>query len=133
MLFVGLDIHQTRSSIRILDDRGQRVRQETVIGPWSRLIDKLRALEEPFVACVEASLGYGHLYEHLSAIARRVAVAHPGQLRLIFRSKKKNRPRRRREARQAAVSGRGAGGARPVAGGALVALPGRTPAASKCA
>jgi transposase len=30
------------------------------------------------------------LFERLTAIARRVVVAHPGQLRLIFRSKRKN-------------------------------------------
>jgi transposase len=44
----------------------------------------------PFSVCFEASCGYGYLHERLSALARRVAVAHPGKLRLIFRSKRKN-------------------------------------------
>jgi transposase len=35
-------------------------------------------------------LGYGFLFEQLRTVARRVVVAHPGQLRLIFRSKRKN-------------------------------------------
>ncbi|HTC23603.1 MAG TPA: IS110 family transposase [Gemmatimonadales bacterium] len=90
MWYVGLDIHQRRSSICILSERGERLRTETVVGPWSKLLGRLRAFEEPFAVCFEASLGYGHLYEQLSAIARRVAVAHPGHLRLIFRSKRKN-------------------------------------------
>ena len=38
----------------------------------------------------EASCNYGYLYDELSKIARRVVVAHPAQLRLIFRAKRKN-------------------------------------------
>jgi len=40
--------------------------------------------------CFEASCGYGYLHEKLSALSEHVAVAHPGKLRLIFRSKRKN-------------------------------------------
>ena len=40
--------------------------------------------------CFEASCGYGWLYERLKKMAQKVVVAHPGQLRLIFRSKRKN-------------------------------------------
>jgi len=40
--------------------------------------------------CFEASLGYGFLFERLATVARHVVVAHPGQLRLIFRSTRKN-------------------------------------------
>jgi len=47
-------------------------------------------IRKPFAVCFEASTGYGYLFEHLQTIARRVVVAHPGQLRLIFRSKRKN-------------------------------------------
>jgi transposase len=38
----------------------------------------------------EASCGYGHYHDLLRPLAHRVLVAHPGQLRLIFRSKNKN-------------------------------------------
>src|SRR5262249_23256969 len=38
----------------------------------------------------EASCGYGHYHDTLSPIAARVTVAHPGRLRLIFRSRDKN-------------------------------------------
>ena len=44
----------------------------------------------PFEVCYEASTGFGRFYELLTAVAVRVAVAHPGLLRLIYRSKKKN-------------------------------------------
>jgi transposase len=45
---------------------------------------------KPFAICYEASCGYGYLHDQLAKRAERVTVAHPGQLRLIFRAKKKN-------------------------------------------
>lgn len=88
--FVGLDIHWTRTNICILDARGNQVKRLTLRGPWSRLIDELDKLQGKLFVCYEASCGYGHLYDLLVKVARRVVVAHPGQLRLIFRSKRKN-------------------------------------------
>ncbi|NIP73057.1 MAG: IS110 family transposase, partial [Gammaproteobacteria bacterium] len=74
-----------------LDENGKRYKAFTVMGPWPKLIQALEAeVPRPFAVCFEASSGYGFLYEALSRIARRVVVAHPGQLRLIFRSKRKN-------------------------------------------
>ena len=55
-------------------------------GHVSEAIAVLRRLKSPFAVCYEASCGYGHLHDRLRKIARRVVVAHPGQLRLIFRS-----------------------------------------------
>jgi transposase len=46
----------------------------------------LEALPDRFEVCYEASCGYGHYHDTLSPIAARVTVAHPGRLRLIFRS-----------------------------------------------
>jgi len=40
--------------------------------------------------CFEASCGYGYLHDLFGELAARVAVAHPGHLRLIFRTQKKN-------------------------------------------
>jgi len=40
--------------------------------------------------CYEASCGYGPLHDALQRFCQRVVVAHPGRLRLIFRSKRKN-------------------------------------------
>src|SRR5438093_2000820 len=92
MLYVGLDVHQKRSSICILDDNGKTVKQDLVKGPWPTVIDRLRKIDQPFSLCYEASCGYGYLYDRISALpmASHVAVAHPGQLRLIFKSKKKH-------------------------------------------
>ena len=62
----------------------------TVQGPWAAVVTELGRIEPPFAVCFEASAGYGCLFERLRRIARRVVVAHPGHLRLIFRSKRKN-------------------------------------------
>ena len=50
----------------------------------------LEGLPDRFEVCYEASCGYGHYHDLLRPLAARVLVAHPGQLRLIFRSKNKN-------------------------------------------
>jgi transposase len=50
----------------------------------------LERLPDRFEVCYEASCGYGHYHDPLRPLAARVLVAHPGQLRLIYRSKNKN-------------------------------------------
>lgn len=50
----------------------------------------LERLSAPLEVCFEAGGSYGCYYELLAPIAARVVVAHPGLLRLIFRSKQKN-------------------------------------------
>src|SRR5215469_13456951 len=85
MFYVGLDIHDKRIAICVLGETGQVVRRAQV-----RSIDEmmriLEALPDRFEICYEASCGYGHYHDLLSPIAARVTVAHPGRLRLIFRS-----------------------------------------------
>jgi len=90
MLYVGLDVHSRQSSLCILNSGGGTVNQIQLNGPRSMVVDHLRQLKEPFAICYEASCGYGQLYERLMPIAHHVAVAHPGKLRLIYGSKRKN-------------------------------------------
>ena len=90
--FIGLDVHASTSTICILDARGNRVKTQTIRGPIDRTIDVLRqrARTKALVVCFEASLTYGTVHDRLSQFCRRVEVAHPGRLRLIFKSKRKN-------------------------------------------
>jgi transposase len=74
----------------ILDRYGKCVKRRTIRGPWSQIVEELRRLPRPAAVCFEASTAYGHLYELLAPAAERVVVAHPGHLRLIFRSKQKH-------------------------------------------
>lgn len=88
MFYVGLDVHRKSISICVLNEDGKVIRQERV-----REVDellKLLAQLPQFSVCFEASCGYGPLYEELTRFSDHVVVAHPGQLRLIFRSKRKN-------------------------------------------
>lgn len=90
MFCVGLDVHQKRSSVCILDDHGKKVKEFEVVGTWDRLIEELAKLPRPMAVCLEASTGCGWLFDRIAPLAARVEVAHPGRLRLIFQSKKKN-------------------------------------------
>lgn len=89
MFYVGLDVHTTQITVCVLNEYG-KVRQRCTVRQLSQLIEMLSRLPEPFQVCFEASCNYGSLSEALKQIAERVVVAHPGQLKLIFKSKKKN-------------------------------------------
>ena len=91
MYYVGLDIHQRSTSVEILDPNGKFFKRFEIKAPWPMLAPRLAAeTPKPFAICYEASCGYGYLYEQFSAVAQEVNAAHPGQLRLIFRSKRKH-------------------------------------------
>lgn len=87
MLYVGLDVHLRHVTLCVLSEVVER---RTVRGYYTGVVEALRQLPQPLAVCYEASCGYGALYDRLAPLARRVVVAHPGQLRLIFRSKRKN-------------------------------------------
>src|SRR5215469_15224831 len=89
MFYVGLDIHSKRISICVLSEKGQCVHRSQ-IRSIEEMMQVLRGLPDRFEVCYEASCGYGHYHDLLCPLAARVLVAHPGQLRLIFRSKNKN-------------------------------------------
>jgi transposase len=90
MFFVGLDVHQKRSSFCILDQNGKKVKEFDVLGGWDILIEEIARVPRPFAICFEASTGCGWLFDRIAPLAGRIEVAHPGQVRLIFRAKKKN-------------------------------------------
>jgi len=73
----------------VLSDQGQLVQRGQVRG-LDEVLRILKGLPDRFEVCYEASCGYGHYHDLLQPLAARVLVAHPGQLRLIFRAKNKN-------------------------------------------
>jgi len=89
MFYVGLDIHTKHISICALSETGQVAHRSRVRG-IEEMLQTLKGLPDRFEVCYEASCGYGHFHDLLQPLAERVLVAHPGQLRLIFRSKNKN-------------------------------------------
>lgn len=90
MYCVGLDVHQNSSSLEVLDANGKLFKRLEVKGPWPQVMEALAQLPQPMALCYEASCGYGHLYEKFSTLCQKVRVAHPGKLRLIYASKRKN-------------------------------------------
>jgi transposase len=91
MLSIGLDYHTKLSVIWVLDENGKTILTKTIHGRMEIVIEELRKIKHRFRICFEASTGYGVLYEALSGLprARRVIVADPGKIRLIFQSKRK--------------------------------------------
>jgi len=89
MFYVGLDIHAKQITVCVLDGSG-RVWQRCQVRRVDQLMQVLEGLPDRCEVCYEASTGYGMYFELFSKVARRVVVAHPGLLRLIFRSKRKN-------------------------------------------
>ncbi len=89
MLHVGLDIHNRHISLAVLNETGQ-VTHRSRVRSIDQMMSILEGLPDRFQVCYEASCGYGHYHDLLRPVASRVLVAHPGQLRLIYRSKNKN-------------------------------------------
>jgi len=90
MYYVGIDVHQRRSSVEILDQNGALYKRFEVRGPWTEVIGKIeKETPRPYAVAYEASCGYGYLHDALARRAARVEVAHPGKVRLIFNSKHK--------------------------------------------
>lgn len=93
MLYIGLDLHEKQSTYCALDPNGKVVQERTVHKRWIHIADYVgKEIAEPFAICFEANTGTGHLFDQFRklAAAERVVVAHPGKLRLIFRTKRKS-------------------------------------------
>jgi transposase len=90
MLTIGLDVHQSKTSVCVLDAKGNTVKQHEIKGGYQAVADALAKVTEPFQVCYEASTGYGALYDRVAPLASRIQVAHPGRLKVIFQSKKKH-------------------------------------------
>jgi transposase len=89
MLYVGMDIHSRCIALCVLNETGQII-QRAQVRAVNHMVRILEQLPDRFEVCYEASCGYGHFHDLLRPLAARVLVAHPGQLRLIYRSRNKN-------------------------------------------
>jgi len=93
MHYIGMDVHSKVTAICILDDNGHK-KEHLHKGAWRDLVAKMNALKKelggPIKVCYEASSTSGWLFDQFTAMGFTVQVAHPGKLRLIFRSKHKN-------------------------------------------
>jgi transposase len=89
MLYVGLDLHTKHITACALNNEG-KLHERWQVPQVDQLVERLTRLQQPFKITYEAGCGYGRFHELLTPIAADVMVANPGQLRLIYGSKKKN-------------------------------------------
>ena len=89
MLYVGLDLHTKHITSCVLNSDG-KLHERWQVRQVDQLVERLTRFEQPFKVTYEASCGYGRFHELLSPIAADVAVAHPGLLKIIYGSKRKN-------------------------------------------
>jgi transposase len=89
MWHVGMDWHSRQADLTVRDENGRRQFHRHIRGGIDDVITELKKIGKPFSITFEASTGYGHVHDELARIAHTVKVAHPGHLRLIFRSKRK--------------------------------------------
>ena len=93
MYYMGMDVHAKVSMICVLDEGGKPVREVKVRGDLGHLVGAVAVLKNALgrlKVCYEASCGYGWLHDQLRSLGCQVQVAHPGKVRLIFRTKRKN-------------------------------------------
>ncbi len=94
MYYIGMDVHKKVTMICILDDHGKVVREIKVSGSLLVLMKRLKIIKGELSGtikiCFEACGCCGWLHDQLVALGMQVQVAHPGKLRMIFRSKRKN-------------------------------------------
>ena len=90
MSYIGLDVHKKTISYCVKDASGL-VHQEGKIGATRRELDGwIKALPQPRMVAMEATIFTGWIYDHLLPHAAQVKVAHPLMLRAIAAAKKKN-------------------------------------------
>ncbi len=89
MYHVGLDVHSNYITVCILNHEG-KLDHRCTLSSLHEVVDLLQRLPTSCQVCFEASTGYGFIFETLLGVAHHVSVAHPGLLRLIYRSKSKN-------------------------------------------
>jgi len=90
MLYVGLDVHKSQTSMCALDAGGNVILQKTMAGDWRAVQREVGRFEEPVSVCFEASGGAGFLRDRLLEVADRVVVVNPAQVHVIWKSKRKN-------------------------------------------
>ena len=90
MYYIGLDVHKKTISYCVKDAAGH-VHREGKIGSTQRELDAwIKALPQPRMIAMEATIFTGWIYDHLLPHAEKVKVAHPLMLRAIAAAKKKN-------------------------------------------
>ena len=90
MYYIGLDVHKKTISYCVKDAAGQVQSEGKIASTRQELSAWVRALPQPRMMAMEATLFSGWIYDHLLPHAEKVKVAHPLMLRAIAVAKRKN-------------------------------------------
>jgi len=83
MLYVGVDAHQARSMVTVMDEGGQVLKRSQVRSTPEGLRTALGRYHQPMKAVLEASYSWGPMYDWLEELADEVVLAHPVKVRAI--------------------------------------------------
>jgi transposase len=90
MRSIGIDLHKRSMTVCVID----KTRGKTFVRKFScgdeELLRNFFQAQQPFEAVIEASASYEWLWLLLEPLAERLVLAHPGKIRIIAESKKKN-------------------------------------------
>ena len=90
MKFVGIDLHKKTITVWVCDqDRRKLGRERFACSTPEIIVAYFRKLGV-FQAVVEATASYEWLVRLLEPLAKRVVLAHPGKMRVIAESTRKN-------------------------------------------
>lgn len=90
MYYIGLDLHKKTISYCVKDAAGCVLKEGKISSTRQELSAWLKALPQPRMMAMEATIFTGWIYDHLLPHAEKVKVAHPLMLRAIAVAKRKN-------------------------------------------
>lgn len=83
MLYVGVDAHQARSMVTVMDATGRVLKRSQVRSTPEGLRAALGRYKQPMKAVLEASYSWGPMYDWLEELTGEVVLAHPLKVRAI--------------------------------------------------
>lgn len=83
MQYVGLDVHKNSTQAVVLDDQGNKIKDERFASTIADLDKFIGELDKEIEIVMEASSVWQHLYEYLEDECYKVKLAHPLKTRLI--------------------------------------------------
>src|SRR5690348_10041913 len=90
MYYIGLDVHKKTISYCVKDAAGCVLKEGKISSTRQELSAWVKALPQPRMIAMEATIFTGWIYDHLLPHAEKVKVAHPLMLRAIAVAKRKN-------------------------------------------
>lgn len=90
MITMGVDFHKQRSTYRVLDSEGQKIKATTLENDPVVFRTFLQPLPGPKQLAMEACRNWGLYYEHVYDLVDEFHLGHPKKMKMITESETKN-------------------------------------------